>query len=202
MEGESPLDQIAADMRKVRSQLGLIGVTADDLMEVLSESDQQVLELSSWLHATRLLARLSGAEDQELTEAKRVAEVIFDAFQDIDADNTNRVDLATFMAGMACLCDGPPEDRVMVAFTSLDRDGDGYISAQDLATYFSKTLLIQVVCSPIMRQMFSRLSVSEMTLAAVDGCLLRAGVTREDPLSLDQVATMVEHCQALALSGV
>jgi len=199
---DSPLDHIAADMRKARSQLGLIGVTADDLMEILSESDQQVLRLENWLYAVRLLARLSGAGGKELSEAKHVAEVIFDAFQDIDTDTNNLVDLATFMAGMACLCDGPPEDRVMVAFTSLDRDGDGYISAQDLATYFSKTLLIQVVCSPVMRQMFSRLSLSEMTQAAVDGCLLRVGVTREEPLSLDQVATMVEHCQALALSGV
>jgi len=197
---ESPLDQIAADMRSVRGKLGLSGVTADDLMEILSESDQQVLTSESWQYAVRMLVRLGGGNAQAMAEAQRVADVLFEAFE--TSQPKGYIDLAAFMAGMACLCDGPPEDRVMVAFTSLDVNCDGTISTGDLHLYFKNTLLVQVVCSPTMRNMFAELSCADMADAAVEACLLRVGARRGDVLSLDQVGAMVEHCQALALSGV
>ena len=203
-EGSSAFDNIAQEMRLVRARLGLKGVTADDFMETVGEGDRGVLRERAWLYVVRLLVRLGGGDDGEVEKGRVVGSILFKAFEERDVfrgSDAGGLDVTLFVAGMTSLCDGPPEDRVMVAFTCLDHDSDGFISTDSLKTYFTALLLVQVVCSPTTR-LIEDLHVETLASAAVDGCLKAIGLAPGGDISLDDFAHIAQQCQGLALSGI
>ena len=64
----------------------------------------------------------------------------------------NEVLFSTFAAGLAFLCGGSPtEDKMMVAFTLVDSDSDGFITQEEFKELVSAALKTVAVCSKLIQ---------------------------------------------------
>lgn len=82
---------------------------------------------------------------------------------------------STFAAGLAFLCGGSPtEDKIMVAFTLVDSDSDGFITAAEFTELITSSLKVVAVCSTIVQNKILQLgsSLRYILILHVNHCLL------------------------------
>lgn len=126
----------------------------------------------SWLFDAMLLANVS---KQDIKIASSLGTKLFEVFQRDSSDsatstpsNTSdsshpvaerEVLFSTFTAGLAFLCGGSPtEDKLMVAFTLVDSDSDGFITQNEFKELVTAALKTVTVCSKLVQAKVLHLS--------------------------------------------
>ena len=69
-------------------------------------------------------------------------------FQCFDADHNGYVDSAELVSGLSILCGGSRHDKVRVAFSAFDQNGDGFISFKEMATYLRSVFSLMFAVKP------------------------------------------------------
>ena len=86
-------------------------------------------QVSREAFAEAIRGMLSTESSSSLTSA---TDALFDAF---DSDGNGSIDFAELGAGLSVLCGGDAEQRVRLAFSLFDLDGDGTISPREMTRY-------------------------------------------------------------------
>ncbi|CAM9832819.1 unnamed protein product [Chrysoparadoxa australica] len=105
------------------------------------------------------LAELSPKDASDLFE---IADRMFVLF---DADNCGEVDCSELICGLTVLCGGNFEQRVSAAFDlCLDRDGDGYVTLEELKSYLGSVYRVLFEIQP---SLSGQMKVTPETLGEV-----------------------------------
>ena len=179
--------------------LGLDGFPPDDLMEVLGEGSRQgLLSKDRWLVCIQHFVQLTGGKKPDLDMALKLAEKVFAAFQ--FGDPQGRVNYIEFAAGLSCMCSAPVVDKVMVAFTLIDSNCDGYITASELCSFVASTIRAITACSSLCaaRVASAGVPIDGMAAAVVNEALSTFGLQANSPLDLETVNDMCSDYVQLA----
>lgn len=190
---------VVLELRSAATLLGLDGFPPDDLMEVLGEGSRQgLLSKERWLVCLQHFVMLAGGKKPDLDLAIKLGEKIFAAFQ--FGDPQGRVNYIEFAAGLSCMCSAPVPDKVMVAFTLIDSDCDGYITASELCSFVASTLRAITACSSLCAAKLASAAVpiDGMAAAVVNEALSTFGLQASSPLDLETVNEMCSDYVLLA----
>ena len=105
-------------------------------------------QVSRQAFAEAIRGMLSTEPSQSLTSA---TDALFDAF---DSDGNGSIDFAELGAGLSVLCGGDAEQRVRLAFSLFDLDGDGTISPREMTRYLGA--VFRVAFAPVWKSNFGR----------------------------------------------
>ena len=105
-------------------------------------------QVSRAAFAEAIRGMLSTEPSQSLTSA---TDALFDAF---DSDGNGSIDFAELGAGLSVLCGGDAEQRVRLAFSLFDLDGDGTISPREMTRYLGA--VFRVAFAPVWKSNFGR----------------------------------------------
>lgn len=199
-EDHSSDNKVMSDLRVAARTLGLTGVTAEDFLESLGEySKNGYTTLRGWVALVGNLVRLEGGGEGDVFQAETFATHIFQKLSVVNDENSvhgDRLLFEDFVSSLTVLCNGPVEDRIMVAFTQLDKTGTKSISVEAFERLVKNILLIVSCCSEVAGQLIDELNVNVCTLskAALNKYLAMEGLSREDQVTFPDLMSFVETC--------
>eukprot|EP01041_Mallomonas_annulata_P000710 gene710-1362_t len=186
---------IELELLGARTMLGLDNFTADDFMETVGECSREgTVDLVSWMYVLSNMVKLDGGNEDDVSKAELLGRQIFDAF---DEYKDGYVPFADLVAGMTVLCDSPVEDRVMVCFTQLDEDSDGFITVHELERLIFAVLAVVTTCATSAVSYMTDIGefgLHLLTKSATEKCLQTLQMSRNDKLRLEAVSEFVEDC--------
>ena len=118
-------------------------------------------------------------------------------FGKFDKSHQGYVNFVDIVAGMISVCDSPIEDRIMVGFSLMDIDSDGYITVQELERFIYAVLVVVSTCSPTAQEklkIFGDVGIQILAHVATEKCLKTLNMTRNDKLKLESVSEFVDDC--------
>lgn len=225
-----PPSAVVLELRAARSVLGFDSYAAEDLLESLGKLTNYggCISRDAWIEWLRKRLRISSRESGEIVNpedyelAMLLGESLFDEF---DHSQNDTADFSEFVAGLAFLCGGSPiEDKVMVSFTVVDADSDGYISTGQWRQLVYSAMRIIIVCSRLASDRVLRLcsaigkkdnsssaissnkrssvagvcKLIDLAIAAADEGLAALQLREDDYLSLEMLLEVAEDYLKLA----
>jgi Ca2+-binding EF-hand superfamily protein len=132
-----------ARLQHLVSHSGLGDVSVEQLFSLFAEAtggstDEGVMDRHAFkLCLSALLPSTVGAEEQEF-----LSFALNNIWYAFDRDNNGVVDFEEFASGMSLLASGSKSDKLALAFTMFDEDGDGYISRTEMWKYLRAFLTV------------------------------------------------------------
>jgi len=171
-----PPSAAVLELRAAQSILGLENYNVCSLMDSLAaKSEEGVIKLGPWLRWLSDVMLAAKVSNQDIKIASNLGTKLFEVFQSNCSDalfdrpspfpsnykppednssssSENEVLFSTFAAGLAFLCGGSPtEDKMMVAFTLVDSDSDGFITQEEFKELVTAALKTVAVCSKLIQ---------------------------------------------------
>jgi hypothetical protein len=193
-ESISP-NAVVLELRRAKQLLGLTGVAAEDLMELLGDiSSRGFLAEEAWLE---FLYEFVVGDEEEQMQGIKLGLQIFRAF---DLFEKNLVPYTNFCAGLALLTDSPPEDKIMVAFVLNDTQSSGSISVLEFQNLVLSCLRVIVTCSPLAEEKVLKggLSIEDLAGFTVMEGLAVMKLSYDDSLTLETISEISYKCVALS----
>lgn len=195
-----PPSSVVLELRAARSILGFDQLAADDLLESLgSVCHAGVLSESAWKLWLWKVIQSSSTSEVDTYMARNLGMKLFSL---MDPRNQGEVRFSEIAAGLSFLCGGSPiEDRLMVAFTIVDGDCDGYISGSEFEMMVYSVLLVMVACSKLVNKKIISLGVDLRLLArstASEGLAALSLDLEEQEISFEMVSELSEDYIKLA----
>jgi hypothetical protein len=167
---------IQEELKFVKEELGLVGFTAEDFMDLLGEyADAGTIALSDWLHIVALLTQLnSSASQSKSSSSSELASKIFHSLSSLtsSASSEDTLEYRILLSSLIMFCDSPVEDKIAVIFTVLSEtiygasseEADREEKEEDLRRVTSDSFLFLLECvltllgllSPSSRKVFLR----------------------------------------------
>lgn len=194
-----PPSSTVLELRAAACMLGLEGYRPDDLIDQLGGlCHAGRLNAKGWARWFGSTLQASLVMEQDLDMAMHLGNQVFAAFASSDKE---AVDFASICPGLAMLCaDAPLEDRLMVAFTVVDADSDGFIAFTELVTLIQSVLTMVVMCSRMASRRIIALGVSlnELSMAAAKEGYHAASLREDEDLSLETFCDLADDFLKLA----
>ena len=190
-----PPNTVVLELQLAKNLLGLTGVAAEDLMELLGEvSSEGLLSVETWKEY--LSEFVLGTK----ADKKRGMDLGLKLFKSFDANHQNEVKYIDFCAGLILLSDSPVEDKVMVAFVLNDTEGVGIISVPELQNLVLGSLRVAISCSPTAAKKVEEggVGITELARLIVLEGLAVMELSSEDSLTLETVSEISLKCIALS----
>ncbi|RAW38367.1 hypothetical protein PC110_g5374 [Phytophthora cactorum] len=174
------------DLATLREITGLSALSASDLFSIFSAvstnngGKMEVLTRAEFKRCFfAILERLNREPTREIAN---FLDRLFDAFDEDESDSVDFVEVST---GLSVLCGDSNEDKVMVAFSLFDTDGDGYITQQEMETYLASVFHVMYETTPATRQ---SIGIDAKTLAhyTTMQAFEESDVNRDGKLSLEE----------------
>ena len=188
-------NHVVLELQKAKYVLGLTGVAAEDLMELLGEvSCEGMLSDETW---DEFLSEFVVGDKSEKKMGIELGRKIFQAF---DLYGEKAVPYIDFCAGLAFLSDSPIEDKIMVAFVLNDTESVGMITVPELMNLILGSLRVVMACAPsaAARVQASNISLEKLSQLTVLEGLAVMELTPEDSLTLETVSEIALKCVALS----
>lgn len=117
----------------IRHRTNFEEVTVDRLFDVFKKhAENGTLSCNSFL-----------ASIDDLTTVEGSQRFLFHRFYQLfDRNNDQKVDFGEFAGGLSVLCAGTAASKVQLMFTSIDADGNGFISQAELTSFFMTLLVV------------------------------------------------------------
>lgn len=200
----APSNDVTLELKNARELLGFAGFSADDLMETIGESISAMgLTRRVWFQVLSYITCLSGLQESKYPLSNQLADKLFDAFVlnfgDIGTSG-GVVPYTKFVAGLAILSDSPVEEKIMVGFTLLDEDGDGFIDCQEFEQLVLSVLKVVIVSSEIAAAKVASLPGITIELLAslvTQECLAALEVSVDELLDVDMICDVFNDCMVL-----
>lgn len=186
---------VVLELQVAKNLLGLTGVAAEDLMELLGEvSSEGLLSIETWEEYLSEFVLGSKADK------KRGIKLGMKLFNSFDSKHEGEVNYIDFCAGLILLSDSPVEDKVMVAFVLNDTEGVGIISVPELQNLVLGSLRVAISCSPTAAKKVAEggVGIQELARFIVLEGLAVMELTSEDSLTLETVSEISLKCIALS----
>lgn len=186
---------VVLELQRAKSLLGLAGVAAEDLMELLGEvSSEGLLSDETWREY------LSEFVVGNKSEKKIGVELGMQLFRAFDFHRNNEVNYIDFCAGLTLLSDSPVEDKIMVAFVLNDTESIGMISVPELQSLILGSLRVVVACSATAAKRVEKggIAIEELARLTVLEGLAVMELSTEDSLTLETVSEIALKCIALS----
>lgn len=186
---------VVLELQVAKNLLGLTGVAAEDLMELLGEvSSEGLLSIETWEEYLSEFVLGSKADK------KRGIKLGMKLFNSFDSKHEGEVNYIDFCAGLILLSDSPVEDKVMVAFVLNDTEGVGMISVPELQNLVLGSLRVAISCSPTAAKKVAEggVGIQELARLIVLEGLAVMELTSEDSLTLETVSEISLKCIALS----
>lgn len=190
-----PPNPVVLELQRAKHLLGLRGVAAEDLMELLGQvSSEGMLSAETW--EEYLLEFVVGDKN----EKKIGTELGIKLFRAFDKNDEEAVSYIDFCAGLSLLSDSPIEDKIMVAFVLNDRESVGMITVPELENLILGSLRVVVACSPLaaIRMASSGVTLENLSHLTVMEGLAVMELTYNDTLTLETVSEIALKCVALS----
>lgn len=217
-----PPSAVVLELRAAQSVLGLDDCKAEDMMETLGAySEQGTLDLEGWL--SWLQKRISSANiwEQDIAVAMNLGSKLFEGVSKICTDgidlnsitykngnikngsgknrssngSNGRVLFAAMAVGLSFLCgQSPLGDKVMVAFTLMDEDGDSCITREEFTRMILSVLTVVTVCSRLAanKTLVLHTSLNQLAQAAAQEAVVAMG---EENADADELLTLDMVCE-------
>eukprot|EP01039_Chlorochromonas_danica_P006627 gene6627-7320_t len=199
-----PPSSVVLELRAAACLLGLENYRPEDLLDQLGGRCHAgrlgVPGWSKWLGQNLQRAQVL---EQDLDMSLQLAHRLFSAFSSPSRQSGEHegVDFSSLCPGLALLCaKAPLEDRLMVAFTVVDANSDGFISLDQLQQLLQSGLLVVTMCSQLAARKVTTLGVglSELSrVAALEG-FQAAGLAKDEELTLDAFVDLADDFLKLA----
>ena len=186
---------VVLELQRAKSLLGLAGVAAEDLMELLGEvSSEGLLSEETW---REYLSEFVVGSRSEKKIGVELGMLLFRAF---DFHRNNEVNYIDFCAGLTLLSDSPVEDKIMVAFVLNDTESIGMISVPELQSLILGSLRVVAACSTTAAQRIEKggIKIEELARLTVLEGLAVMELSTEDSLTLETVSEIALKCIALS----
>lgn len=193
-----PPSAVVLELRAASSILGLESYTADSMMETLAKrSHAGSIDISGWFDWLNYVTNLSGISDQDVPIASNLGEAFFLIF---DTEDAGMVEFTELGCGLSFLCGSPLEEKIMVAFTLMDDNCDGYITAAQFEQLIHSVLRAIVVCSKFAADRIMSLGtdLAELSHAAAKEGLVALDVGIDEELTLEMVTEVCDDFLKLA----
>lgn len=211
-----PPSAAVLELRAASDILGLESYSAEDMMESLGTKCQAGrLDADAWFSWLQDVAEAAGTSSHDSLMASQLGKQIFGAFSVPYNESPERsgssaavkggTDEAYFahvVPGLAFLCGGSPlEERIMVAFTTLDSNCDGKLTKLEFQDLILSTLTVISLCSRMVANKIILLGaeLTELAEAAAKEALHSIGLTEQDLISLEEMSLMAEDFLKLAV---
>jgi Ca2+-binding EF-hand superfamily protein len=122
----------------------------------------------------------------------RAVDTIFNVF---DADGSGSVDQVEMGPGLAIVCAGSMEQRARAAFATVDADNSGFVSAREMADYFTSMFKVVLRLNPGLETGLSG-SVEDLAAATARECFAAADINLDNQLSFDEFHTWYQSNEA------
>jgi len=210
-----PPSAAVLELRAAQSVLGLENYKVCTLMDSLAgKSEEGMIKLGPWLRWLFDVMLIANVSNQDIKIASNLGTQLFEVFQNncndalfdrtspvvishTSEDNSTENDVlfSTFAAGLAFLCGGSPiEDKLMVAFTLVDSDSDGFITQEEFKELVTAALKTVTVCSKLIQAKVLHLNthVRELADMVVSEAMSSLNLKEADELSLEMVCELAE----------
>ncbi len=195
-----PPSAAVLELRAASSVMGFERYSADDLIDKLGgESNNGWLTPQTWARWFSKVIQQTEVSEFDIDIAIFLSNKIFAAFT--TKERSDQVEFARIAAGLSFLCcESPLEERLMVAFTLLDEDGDGFINYSQLCTLVQSVMLVISVCSRIVSSKILSIgaSIDELADATAMEAMAALGLQLEDDLNLEMLSDITEDYLKLA----
>lgn len=195
-----PPSATVLELRAASSVMGLERYSADDLIDKLGgESNNGWLSPQTWARWFSKVIQQTEVSEFDVDIAIFLSNKIYATFT--TKDRQDQVEFARIAAGLAFLCTNSPlEERLMVAFTLLDEDADGFINYNQLCTLIQSVLLVISVCSRIVSSKIMSVgaTIDELAQATATEAMAALGLQLEDELNLEMLSDITEDYLKLA----
>ena len=193
---------VVRELRTIQRAVGLNDFPAEDLIETLGDyAYGGKMTRKSFCTVMNLIARLGGASIDNQSRILDVCNRIFNLFE-LD-DQVDHADYAELTAGLSCLCASPFQDKLLVSFTVLDSDQDGYLSTDELRALMLSTLRVVSVCSATAADKIIKCDISlsdiadELVAEAIESTG-RVQLFPAERFSLEMITQIAQDCMELA----
>ena len=190
-----PPNPVVLELQRAKYLLGLTGVPAEDLMELLGQvSSDGVLSAATW---EEYLTEFVVGDKNDKKLGTELGMKLFRAFDKNDDETVSYID---FCAGLSLLSDSPIEDKIMVAFVLNDTESVGMITVPELENLILGSLRVVVACSALAatRMKTSGVSLENLSHLTVMEGLAVMELTYHDALTLETVSEIALKCVALS----
>ena len=190
-----PPNPVVLELQRAKYLLGLTGVPAEDLMELLGQvSSDGVLSAVTW---EEYLSEFVVGDKNDKKLGTELGMKLFRAFDKNDDETVSYID---FCAGLSLLSDSPIEDKIMVAFVLNDTESVGMITVPELENLILGSLRVVVACSALAatRMKTSGVSLENLSHLTVMEGLAVMELTYDDALTLETVSEIALKCVALS----
>ncbi|CAM9385209.1 unnamed protein product [Ectocarpus sp. 4 AP-2014] len=179
--GDAGLSRKQHVVMRARKLLCLDCFNVMELMEIVAEvTVTGTVALDDMWRCIGYLLQLGGTSEGtvEWDDAFFLTQRIHRAFQ----DNDGIVGFAALTCGISTLCQLSVEDKILVAFTLFDTDGDGQLTFEELTTCIASVL--RVVCA-VGQDVKGIANPDRLGAALATQCFRRATVSIDEKLGID-----------------
>jgi len=108
---------------------------------------------------------------------------LYDMF---DTDSDGQVDFSELAAGLAVLCGGDQDSKIIATFRLFDQDGDGYITQQEMRAYLTSVYKVLFASQPQVQASAHGLGAEELALVTAQQCFVEADTNVDGKLSFEE----------------
>eukprot|EP00455_Lapot_gusevi_P017995 TRINITY_DN19739_c0_g1_i12.p1 TRINITY_DN19739_c0_g1~~TRINITY_DN19739_c0_g1_i12.p1 ORF type:complete len:301 (-),score=57.94 TRINITY_DN19739_c0_g1_i12:529-1431(-) len=181
-EEEPDNDPISSVLEFIQTQTGFAELEIRDIYQVF----ERVSDNGRWLNEAGfceaffdLMPRSSDPQQRQLLQV--VTNRVFGVF---DRDKDGCIDFSEFASGLALLCNGSARDKIELAFSLFDYDGDGYISLDEMEKYLISFFETYFSLYPVSRAKFRNATPDDVGRATAKNCFDEADVDGDGFISM------------------
>ncbi|CAE7805013.1 Frq1, partial [Symbiodinium sp. KB8] len=119
---------------------------------------------------------------RQTPQARQLIDRLFAVF---DGNMDGVIDVTELCSGLSVLCAGDRDNKVRAAFDLFDKNGDGYITLDEMKTYLNSVFRILYNFQPDLEDSVGA-SVTELATATAEQCFEEADLNQDSRLSFEE----------------
>ncbi|RHY26340.1 hypothetical protein DYB32_007729 [Aphanomyces invadans] len=152
-----------------------------------SATNDQLSKAQFFRCFNKLLSKSSSNGASQVTVSPQLLKATLEQlFVLFDTDGNGVVDTKELAAGLSLLCGGSHQDKVQAAFSLYDKNGDGFISREEMTEYLTAVFKVLLQTSPALHAQLGHVSADHLAQATTGQAFATCDLNHDNKLSIDE----------------
>ena len=175
------------DLVELQRRTGFDSLSAREIVDIFERQTNVDGTMDSRTFARAFAQFVPAAKLRDADSQEEIAQILHRLFDLFDRNRDGIIDSRELTTGLTLLCAGDADEKTLVAFNALDRDGDGFITRDEMALYFTAFFTVAFDLSVSLQSTVgANTSVEQIGRATADQCFDEVDLNGDGRITFDE----------------